>query len=144
MSRELNATSEERFAEALRVGLGDKIKDDDVAKLLWSALANVEWYHIESHAEVGYSFRAAGALIADLRGEGDYLDWYCCAPDRQVSVLISHTLRKQGWIYDDIGLICDEPGCIEQASCGAPSDSGYRRTCFDHMPNSKPNIGAAP
>jgi len=28
--------------------------------------------------------------------------------------------------------ICDEPGCKKVASCGWPSDGGYRRTCYDH------------
>ena len=29
-------------------------------------------------------------------------------------------------------LICDEPGCTEEASCGGPSPKGYRRTCYKH------------
>lgn len=28
--------------------------------------------------------------------------------------------------------ICDEPGCFEYASCGWPSENGYRRTCYNH------------
>ncbi len=28
---------------------------------------------------------------------------------------------------------CDEPGCEQEATCGWPSDSGYRRTCGKHM-----------
>ena len=28
--------------------------------------------------------------------------------------------------------LCDEPGCLRQASCGWPSISGYRRTCGVH------------
>ena len=28
--------------------------------------------------------------------------------------------------------MCDEPGCSREASCGFPSVSGYRRTCFEH------------
>jgi hypothetical protein len=27
---------------------------------------------------------------------------------------------------------CDEPGCNEESSCGFPTDTGYRRTCFRH------------
>ena len=27
---------------------------------------------------------------------------------------------------------CDEPGCEQEATCGWPSDAGYRRTCGDH------------
>lgn len=28
--------------------------------------------------------------------------------------------------------LCDEPNCFESASCGSPTDSGYRWTCFEH------------
>jgi len=28
--------------------------------------------------------------------------------------------------------ICDEPECTQPASCGFPTDNGYRRTCFEH------------
>ena len=29
--------------------------------------------------------------------------------------------------------LCDEPGCLENAGCGWPTDdSGYRRTCYAH------------
>ena len=30
-------------------------------------------------------------------------------------------------------LICDEPGCDEESSCGWPSPVGYRRTCHRHF-----------
>ena len=29
--------------------------------------------------------------------------------------------------------VCDEPGCFEAASCGLPSDNGYRNTCYEHF-----------
>lgn len=29
--------------------------------------------------------------------------------------------------------VCDEEGCDKNATCGWPSNKGYRRTCFDHM-----------
>jgi len=28
--------------------------------------------------------------------------------------------------------MCDEPGCKELATCGWPSNAGYRRTCHAH------------
>jgi hypothetical protein len=124
----------EAFEKALRDGLGDRIKDDEVAKEVWSALANVDWYHPQTHQHAGYSFRAAGGLIAELRGEGDYMDWYCCGPYAVVSDLIARTLKKQGWIGDAMPPICDEPGCLKDVSCGTPTDSGYRNTCLDHAP----------
>mgnify|MGYP001569572096 CR=1 FL=1 len=30
-------------------------------------------------------------------------------------------------------LVCDEPGCGNQATCGWPLKTGYRRTCGNHM-----------
>jgi hypothetical protein len=27
---------------------------------------------------------------------------------------------------------CDEPGCIQEGTCGFPTEGGYRRTCFKH------------
>jgi hypothetical protein len=27
---------------------------------------------------------------------------------------------------------CDEPECKLDASCGFPTEAGYRRTCYDH------------
>ena len=29
---------------------------------------------------------------------------------------------------------CDEPGCWEEVTCGAPTPSGYRQTCGKHRP----------
>lgn len=127
-----------RFEQALRDGLGDNIKDDEIATQLWSALANVEWYHPESGESASYSFRAAGGLVADLRDMGEnYLDWYCCGPYATVSDYIARVLRKQGWIYDDMGSICDEPGCLKSVSCGTPTETGYRSTCGEHAPKRK-------
>lgn len=28
--------------------------------------------------------------------------------------------------------VCDEPGCFKYATCGFPTDNGYRRTCYNH------------
>ena len=30
--------------------------------------------------------------------------------------------------------LCDEPGCHELAGCGTPHATGYRRTCYRHIP----------
>lgn len=31
-------------------------------------------------------------------------------------------------------LVCDEPGCDADHTCGTPSPHGYRMTCNEHMP----------
>lgn len=120
------------FEQDLRDGLGDKILDDDVARQVWSALANVSWYHPKSATEASYSFRAAGGLIAEFRGSGCYMDWYCSGPYAEVSDLVRRVLKKRGWIYDAHSEICDEPGCLADAGCGWPSEGGYRWTCSSH------------
>lgn len=30
-------------------------------------------------------------------------------------------------------IACDESGCMDEATCGWPSEKGYRRTCGKHM-----------
>ena len=75
-----------------------KKPDDDFNTEVWSALANVDWEH-KDHGIVGYSFRAAGGLIAEIIGEGDYMDWYCCGPYAEVSWRIERSLGKLGWTY---------------------------------------------
>ena len=108
---------------------------DRVGIELWSGMANVTWYHIENHWEVNYSFRSAGGLIAEIRDDGDYMDWYCSGPYAEVSHRLACALRKEGWIYDVIGVICDEPDCIKESSCGWPNENGYRNTCHEHYQN---------
>lgn len=31
-------------------------------------------------------------------------------------------------------LACDEPGCWATATCGTPTENGYRNTCGKHRP----------
>jgi hypothetical protein len=35
---------------------------------------------------------------------------------------------------DKFVLLCDEPGCLRDVSCGTPTAEGYRHTCGDHQP----------
>jgi hypothetical protein len=67
-----------------------------IPRALWSALANMDWRR-ENGDRASYSFRAAGDLIAAIRGAGDYLDWYCCGPYATVRADIADALRAQGW-----------------------------------------------
>lgn len=32
----------------------------------------------------------------------------------------------------DLTVVCDVPECGREATCGWPSEEGYRRTCGDH------------
>lgn len=37
---------------------------------------------------------------------------------------------------DDFAALCDEPGCLNDVSCGFPTPSGYRQTCPQHATKS--------
>jgi len=98
--RRLNC--EDAFEMAVENSLGDKIRaDDTTAAAMWSALSNVEWFHVDGD-EAGYSFRAAGDLIAAIRGEGNYMDWYCSGPSGYVNGDIEEALGEYGWYYEQL------------------------------------------
>ena len=84
----------ELFTERLR-------EDEGFGTELWSALANVDWFHESDrdNSGVGYSFRSAGSLIASMLCHGNYLDWYCSGPSGVVSEYISEKMTSKGWLY---------------------------------------------
>lgn len=93
--REINP--DDRFEVAVNKVLGDRIKqDDNIACQMWCALANVDWIHKDGDT-ASYSFRAAGDLVAAIRGKGDYMDWYCCNTEGIVSEEIRAALITEGW-----------------------------------------------
>jgi hypothetical protein len=78
------------------------IENEDFGVELWSAMANVGWFHgaDATKTDWGRSFRGAGSLIASMLGQGDYTNWYCCAPDGIVSEYISEAMSSKGWRYE--------------------------------------------
>lgn len=70
----------------------------NICRQWWSALANVDWHHTNGDT-ASYSFRAAGDLIAAIRGQGDYLDWYCSGPYATVTQEISDAMAAEGWSW---------------------------------------------
>jgi hypothetical protein len=88
------------FEVSANRSLGDVIRENDqVARALWSALANMAWRHVNGDV-AAYSWRAAGDMIAAIRGDGDYMDWYCEGKPGQISDDVRAALRKEGWSPD--------------------------------------------
>lgn len=77
------------------------------AQNLYAALCNNRFYKNED--EWTCSWRFAGGLVADLIGNGDYLDWYCSGMgcdtikgyvgEGFVTPEINNDLLNLGWIY---------------------------------------------
>ena len=63
--------------------LCDKVKKyDNYAQNLYAAICNMTWQSREFWQELkgevwSASWRRAGGIVADMREQGDYIDWYC-------------------------------------------------------------------
>lgn len=91
------------FEQAVNRALGARMREsEEMCRQMWSALANQDWRHTNGDT-AGYSFRAAGDLIAAVRGSGDYMDWYCSGPEGVVSAEIEEAMAVEGWRPDDGG-----------------------------------------
>lgn len=60
----------------------EKVKRDSYAQNLYAAMCNIQWQKSEvwpvlTNELWAVTWRSAGGIVAELRGEGDYLDWYC-------------------------------------------------------------------
>ena len=89
------------FEVDLEAVFDDKIRtDDDFCENVWSALANKIWENNDG-AEFSCTFRYAGGLIADIRGRGNYMDWYCSGPYAIVTDEIEKGLGGLGWSHHD-------------------------------------------
>ncbi len=55
---------------------------ESYAQNIYAALCNMQWQRIDVWPVLkdetwSCSWRSAGGIVADMRGEGDYIDWYC-------------------------------------------------------------------
>ena len=60
----------------------EKCQEKSYAQNLYAALCNMQWQRIDvfpilTNQYWSCSWRYAGGIIADIREEGDYIDWYC-------------------------------------------------------------------
>jgi hypothetical protein len=93
----------------------DKVQaSDSYAQNLYAAMCNNDFQKMEPWVILtgdtwGRSWRGAGGVVADLRNEGDYLNWYCSGIMNEGSYIegyvqegvvteeIEEDLRKLGW-----------------------------------------------
>jgi hypothetical protein len=68
------------------------------AGLLYAALCQTEWRHKDATpAAWRCSWREAGAIVAGLRGEGDYSSWYCWGCEGTIDEAVLLELEALGW-----------------------------------------------
>lgn len=86
-----------QFEAAVDRAVGDQVRSDGACGVdLWCALANVEWHGPDGEI-VSYTFRGAGSLVAWVREEGDYIEWYDSGEPGVVASWISGALANEGW-----------------------------------------------
>lgn len=61
---------------------------------LYAALCNNSF--LKEGQEWGCSWRHAGGIIADLRGQGDYIDWYCSG------IKTEHGFVEEGHVTEEV------------------------------------------
>ena len=88
----------------------EKCKDEYYAQNVYAALCNNyfrknEVIHILKEDSWSCSWRYAGGIVADLRGEGDYLDWYCSGIRDEEATETPDTSRYnvgEGFVTDEV------------------------------------------
>jgi len=79
-----------------------RVEHDDYAQLLYAALCNNRFQKSEVWPVLrgdtwSCTWRSAGSIVAELRGEGDYMDWYLTGNEGIVFDVIAADLEKLGW-----------------------------------------------
>jgi hypothetical protein len=59
-----------------------KVQIERYAQNLYAAMCNMQWQKTEAWPVLkdelwSCTWRSSGGIVAELRGEGDYLSWYC-------------------------------------------------------------------
>ncbi len=67
-----------------------------ILPVLWRT-PNTTWRKDATSPVWHCSWRYAGGIVAGLRGEGDYLDWYCSMGEGLVDEQVLTEIRVLGW-----------------------------------------------
>ncbi len=120
------------------------VADDGLAQALYAAMCNRDWRLGDSDERWSCSWRAAGGIVADLRGRGEiYADWYCSGiggdvedgvgstpamPEGTVRADVRALLAGLGWRpVDDDDVAADHAAAVarilelEAAAAGNPA-----------------------
>ena len=84
---------------------------DSYAQNLYAALCNNEFQHNDIISRLcnhlwSCSWRYAGGIVADIRLEGDYIDWYCSGMGGLLKVDDDHISHNPHYVAE--GQITDE------------------------------------
>ncbi len=90
----------------------EKCQSDTYAQNLYAALCNMRWQKrdvipILKDEYWSCSWRSAGGIVADIRGSGDYIDWYCSGM-RGVSLDGEDNTEWNNRGYVGEGMVTDE------------------------------------
>ena len=100
-----------------------KVRESRVyAQHLYAAMCNNDFQQLEvlpilKDQRWSASWRSAGGIVADMRGEGDYIEWYCSGIRNDLPLedgeweswtLEQQTYYKEGQAFVGEGLITDE------------------------------------
>lgn len=87
------------FAQAIERVLGDRIRaDENVGRAVWEMIAGVDWVHANGDTAL-YTWRSAGDILAAIRGNGNYMDWYGehCVQGQSITEEVKTAMATQGW-----------------------------------------------
>ena len=82
--------------------------DDDKDKVLYQdehfQVVQFEDWSILKERKWSCSWRYAGGIIAHMRREGDYIDWYCAGDEGTVTGEIKEDFKQLGWTIPTIDI----------------------------------------
>lgn len=85
----------------LSARLRSLVRSELFATLLYGALCNTVWRHKATGILWSCSWRYAGGVVANLRCQGDYMDWYCSDGEGLVDEQVLVEIETLGWELAD-------------------------------------------